>query len=242
MSVNTKGHIRSISDVIEMAGPKTGSLAPIFRGQPDMSWSLVPAIHRTRRLTERVDDWSSLETELIEEFKEQGWSLVSDPATLTFGDWMALGRHHGLPTRLLDWSESPLIALHFAIATEPETDGCIWRAQPTSWVPMTKIADSSDADVRARQTSIVRLNPLGMHPRFRAQQGLFTASPLPSGRDAYVALDKQLGVDTYLQKWVIESARKTYLERQLERLGVDSFLVFPDLDGLGQRIARRLRE
>lgn len=184
------------------------------------------------------------------EFVLQGWSLVPEPSTLSYADWLAIGRHHGLPTRLLDWTDSPLVALYFAIDSDDDKDGCIWKVTPTDRMALTELGGDAGDDAawgdavndRLAKSPLVRLDPLAMHPRFRAQQGLFTASSLPPGRDNYIPLNKQLNGLTEMERIVVPSAAKPKLRRDIDRLGVDYFMLFPDLDGLGQRINRRLRD
>jgi hypothetical protein len=88
----------------------------IFRGQPDARWGLRPTIDR---LTWPDDGTSRKEKValLIREFEIQCLGLsvpLSDPASRR--QWELLGRHHGLPTSILDWTTSPFVAAFFAFA------------------------------------------------------------------------------------------------------------------------------
>lgn len=102
-----------------------------YRGHGDKSWELVPKIQRG----------FSGETEALFR-KERGYTndfqakakmfYDAAPPLNDFCSWLTLMQHYGLPTRLLDWSRSPLIALFFALS-EPDTkdkDACIWILNP----------------------------------------------------------------------------------------------------------------
>lgn len=228
----TVAEIESVASLVERASVKTREVDPIFRGQANMAWPLRPALHRLA--SPEAGGWQRLESGLLDDFRRLAWSLVDNPATLSRWDWMALGRHHGLPTRLLDWSDSPLVAAYFACSGEPHADGCIWVTSPTSAVDRDSLGD----DLSHELPDITRIDPLSMHPRFVAQQGLFTASSLPKGTTEYLTLNVRPGVVVY--KWVIRAAHKQHFLRSLERLGVTAFSVFPDLDGLGRLLAERV--
>jgi hypothetical protein len=58
-------------------------------------------------------------------------SLAKTPDPDDYFGWLFLAQHYGLPTRLLDWSESPLVALYFAVTEGHEDhDGCVWALWP----------------------------------------------------------------------------------------------------------------
>ena len=61
----------------------------------------------------------------IQNFKALAWKYVPDP-DMTYLEWLMLMRHYGVPTRLVDFTESPTVALHFAIETEPVNDFAVW--------------------------------------------------------------------------------------------------------------------
>jgi len=117
-----------------------------YRGQRDSSWQLTPQIQRILELNSSI-----INNESIREY-ERGYAtrfqikvsqLMHDcPSFDDYSSWITLMRHYGAPTRLLDWSLSPLIALYFAVtndeANDPvsnndnlkETDACVWVINP----------------------------------------------------------------------------------------------------------------
>jgi hypothetical protein len=83
----------------------------VFRGLARASYRNISSLARL------ADGYTSLEPHLIRNFRKYAHRAAPGPTTW---DWIALAQHHGLPTRCLDWTFSPLVALHFATATAQE--------------------------------------------------------------------------------------------------------------------------
>lgn len=102
-----------------------------FRGHADAGWHLrPPALRHT--MPHKAFDYRRRECHMFVELKRRGIALVDQPPRSDWG-WLYLAQHHGVPTRLLDWSEGSHIALFFAVASRQEDDtkdACVWVLNP----------------------------------------------------------------------------------------------------------------
>ena len=98
-----------------------------FRGQSDYSWGLVPSVQRKDGMGEHYEQY------ITTNFMIHTMRLnPSVPQRYDRASWLTLMQHYGLPTRLLDWSESPLVALYFALSSDEDakTDAAVWVLNP----------------------------------------------------------------------------------------------------------------
>jgi len=120
MPLHTVSSWRELDDAITDAGrrqDKTNIRSTlVFRGLSRASYT------NTSSLARLDGDYPSLEPHLLRNFRKYAHRERPGPTTW---DWLSLGQHHGLPTRLLDWTFSPLVALHFATAAWSDEDAVL---------------------------------------------------------------------------------------------------------------------
>ena len=173
-------------------------------------------------------------------------------------DWLALAQHRGLPTRLLDWTYSPLVALHFATETPDDfdTDGAVWcvnfveankRLPPrlkrimtnegseTLTVEMLSAFGSLRAfDALARKPFLVFMEPPAIDRRILNQFALFSLMSSPTaGMEAWLLAHPEL-----CRRIVIPAALKWEIRDKLDQANINERILFPDLDGLSRWLAR----
>ncbi len=107
-----------INSVVSFLGNiESHESAMMFRGQSNFSWNLLPSIARLNPELSPIkhnNGWQGIEDYLLGEFKRYAsMHLKQEPKNKL--EWMIQAQHHGLPTRLLDWSTNPLKALYFAV-------------------------------------------------------------------------------------------------------------------------------
>src|SRR3954469_22848359 len=120
MGTTTVNSWRELDDAI--ADPGIGShehrvhSTLVFRGLARSSYQNVSSLARLS------GEYRKLERHLIRNFRKYAHREAPGPTTW---DWLSLAQHHGLPTRLLDWTFSPLVALHFATASWAEEEAVL---------------------------------------------------------------------------------------------------------------------
>ncbi|MCR9421887.1 FRG domain-containing protein [Vibrio sp. RM-69-4] len=207
-----------------------------YRGHADVNWKLIPSLARTQASSIDVwncSQWADLEVEILRAFEKHGCSIIETPPRNQL-EWLIHAQHHGLPTRLLDWSSNPLKALFFAVENPAldHLDGVVFGASVVTNFVMDKYVEIN------QHNKIIGFHSSSLNKRVAAQEGCFTLTPIPDGWGKFVEVEENnLSVD-YLRKYEIPKEHKPVLRKQLKTLGITHQFLFPDFDGLAMSIKR----
>jgi hypothetical protein len=237
--------IKSIGHLIDSLKSQKDSDAPIwYRGQGNSSWKLEPKLMR-------IDPLPS-ESHYLNKFKQNATFILQNKPATEF-EWLFLMQHYGVATRLLDWSESPLVSLYFALSdeTQAEEDAALWVLSPTELNKRNRYRPDFDFEIPSfedddlnnylpsviaaeRKTSLFPMAAIAARnsSRIQAQQGVFTISHREN-----IFVD-EAGEDpkNHIWKYIIPAARKNDLLKELEIIGITKFQLFPELSSIAQNI------
>lgn len=220
--------IKGIEDAKEVAAAGSHKEDFIYRGQPEDK-PLIPRLGRIVPARERVE----IEKRMFAEFK-RNCVAYTDLQPPNDWDFLALAQHHGLPTRLLDWTQSALTALWFAVAHDPvELNGKLQNA--VVWMLKTKTEDFiNESDRRSPfSNGLTRIyKPRTIDRRIASQRGLFTVHHLLPKTAEFVRFENHKDFKQRFRRFAIEADAFSEIRKHLHGCGVNHSTLFPDLAGL----------
>lgn len=197
----------------------------LFRGQSDDK----PLIPKISRLVPK-GDLLNIEKILLQEFKRTNPLLLEGHQTYDDWDYLTLGQHYGLPTRLLDWSNNALTALWFATEIKKSFN----TKHAIVWMLITEPDDFNFSieqlhPFEVEGTKIFR--PRIIKQRINNQSGVFSVQP-SAEIEQKCPLDKVAPFSEKLLKIKIPIEHAEAIRNDLHVLGVNAFTIFPELEGL----------
>jgi hypothetical protein len=209
-------HVNNFSDLHVVLGRYSHDSSWIFRGHSNPEWSLIPKIgrppfvgHDERRFFEA---WKRRAIEYISIYPNDDWG------------WLAIAQHHGLATRLLDWTYNPLAATFFAVSEHINNHAIVFAHKPAKQVLPENIHPMD-------YLGLALFKPMGVVPRIIRQGGLFTVHGKPD-----LSMENLVESSDDLEKIVIDQTYRDDLVFELSYYGVNRATLFPDLDGLSAHV------
>lgn len=210
--------VKDLLDVVQENLTKT----VVYRGVTFASHKLIPKIGRRRSRSNALLSGRD-EKYILKLFKERVIAYLN-VAPASEWEWLAIAQHHGLPTRLLDWTRNPLVAAFFAVEEKQEekvaSDSVIYAYPSNTYLKVHLHPDPFKVD------RVARVIPSHVSTRITVQSGLFTIHPDPTE-----AFDPPS-----LQKFIVPVANRRAIKRELNKIGIDRASLFPDLDGIARHI------
>ena len=240
-----------------------GEMVPWFRGTTSSRYPLEPTLLRKDELlikfNENKEGIKILEDSLWKRFKFGGRHEFSRLKVERKIDWIFLMQHHGLPTRLLDWSKNALTALYFAIRKQKEKeDAAVWIIDPRRLNEACDLGrniafpeDNRDArldeyyNLEPRTSEytypIPVITPPFLSERLAAQQSRFTYhTDERSALDRFAKTIARADNCWYLIKLIIPSHCQPQILQTLRLVGITLPDITPGLDNIALEIRHRL--
>lgn len=229
----------------------------LYRGLPNSNYNLVTSLNRICK-----SEQSKTEKALLNNFYKYA---IQETNAMSQSEWsrMVVGQHHGLPTRLMDWSYSPLVGLHFATSgvdldSLGKNNIVLWKIDidelnqllplkykrtlrqnqahlfTVSMLESLKI-DLATYDKDMNNSSLLLLEPSSMDQRIINQYSFFLA--VPNGiSDVEKFLDKKTNNSV---KYTIHANLCWQIRDLLDHLNISERMMYPGLDGIAQWLKRR---
>jgi hypothetical protein len=257
-------YIRSVDDfIVKVKADSEGWSHVWFRGEPaDVDTPLLPKLYRPRK-----DGSKHNENKLLQAFRMRApiFAAASCPDRSAVDEWMFLAQHVGLPTRLLDWSESALVGLYFALLNDKPV---VWMLNPMELnrrsvsepvevideFPLTWIGPAMQFDFKPEGMVPTKLNvgAVNIHAAWTLDS-IGTKLPVairPTNihprmsvqRSGFTVHGKNKSslidqVPQLLKRYDIEPKDRVAMQQHLCLLGISHATVWPDLDGLAKELA-----
>lgn len=200
----------------------------LYRGQYQDK-TLLPKIARYN-----VPNVEQIEREMLEDFQRRSVHLI-DYHPGNSWDWLALAQHHGMATRLLDWTENALIALWFSMSPQGEFATSAYSVVWGFKVPKKDIINSTEDRDPFKGAGNKVFKPNHITKRISAQFGWFTIHK-SNAENRFIAFEHNKEYRDALFKIRIDSKCFAECKIRLHNFGINSASMYPDIDGLAKHV------
>jgi hypothetical protein len=209
------------------------------------------------RLAGSHPDVAKLELSMLRNFRKYAVQQTASKLD-SIWHWLAMAQHHGLPTRLVDWTFSPFVALHFATeyVADYDRDGLVWcidfvRANQLLPKRLRAILDEEGSDTftaemlgafatlrefdaLSRDPFLMFLEPPALDARILNQAALFSLMPAPtSSLEEWLARHPEV-----CRRVIVPAELKWEVRDKLDQANITERTLFPGLDGLSRSLER----
>lgn len=228
--------LKSFDDFIQLT-QKYPQEITVYRGVKHEKYDLRPKVGRLILKMGKNERMIDVERRILRRFQERAL-LHLDPKPAYEWEWLARAQHHGLPTRLLDWSRNPLVAAFFAVEQEVfdheleqySGNSAIYVFRGRTIISQGNLSKMNKKYVEGpfKITKTEKFIPAHWDNRIVSQLGVFTAHHDPTNP---YPIDPK-----YIEKLIIPSKQRKKWKDRLHRLGISRASLFPDLDNLSEYI------
>lgn len=254
--------VRSLGEFLDVVTPsepdsRTGRRRDtgVYRGARRARAPLFTSLDRLGG-TEPPHSKAGLEEHILRNFIRYSRPHLDETQQHDAWELLITAQHHGVPTRLLDWSYSPLVAAFFA--TRPYDGGddrAVWRLdwqtvhKAYGLPPLALLIQDLDSLLGANHLTPWKLfsakdlkpfacmiEPPTLDARIAAQAATFTLASTTS--QSFEKFLEEQKLDAALTRYVIPAEKVAKMRDQLDIVGIDERRLFPDLDGVAAAIQR----
>lgn len=213
----------------------------LSRGQT-IDKPLLPSGMRTDESGNRIYSKTQLE-QIVIKFKSNSYQYIRNTGDVNNNyEWLVYAQHFGIPTRLLDFTFSPLTSLLFALENtfqfnDISDDAVVWFLNPVelnklsaSRTEIINISENKDIDLNTKELPVVIASKMINH-RVDAQKGCFVYFQNDS-----LALEQNCNSDTYLRKVIIPANKRKSILVSLYKIGYRFINLYPELDSIAKDV------
>ena len=203
----------------------------VFRGQNDEEYKLTSSLKRNYDIRSNY-----VEKRLLENFKKY-YATTNSEISDSIWKNMSVAQHHGIPTRFLDFSCSPLIALHFALTDNKINRNAVVWAINIEIVHNQLIPKKYRKKLNDYNAFSFSIETIAVDARITNQWSIFAI--LPEKLDPLDNLLHNSKFKELAYKFIIPSNEISTMRNQLDSMGINERVLFPDIDGLASYLKRR---